>query len=155
MSVWFGINLLVLIYTIWKVSTGMMSIHIWFGFFSFLVLLYNWTRHAFFATIRSNIPRSRKIAFAQLSKRALPYHKWTGTLAFLLMVIHMSIVIHTFGFQPSSMKMWSGLCAAIIFGGVALFGWLRWYRTTVLRRYVHWILAFCLFIIACIHVFLS
>lgn len=154
MSVWFGINLLVLLYTIWKVNTGVMAIHIWFGLFAFVILLYNWTRHAFFSTIRSNVPRSRKIAFARISKKALPYHKWTGSLAFLLAVIHMSIVIHTFGFQTSSMKMWSGLCAVIVFGGVALFGCLRWYHTTVSRRYVHWILAFFLFLIASIHVYL-
>lgn len=153
MSVWFGINIIVLILALWKLSTGTMAIHILFGTLAFFILLYNWTRHAFFSTIRSNIPRPRKIKFATFSKKVLPYHKWTGSIAFSLMIVHVFLILSRFGFQPSSMKMWAGLFAAITFTGVALFGWLRWYRTTVFRRYVHWVLAFILFFTAVFHVF--
>lgn len=153
MSIWFGINFFILLFAIWKISTGSLSIYILFGAFSFLILLYNFTRHAFFATIRSNIPRTTKIKFAKISKKVLPYHKWTGTLAFILMIIHMSMIIHRFGFHSSSLKMMTGLLAAIIFVVLALFGWLRWYRTTVVNRYVHWTLAFCLVFAALIHLY--
>lgn len=154
MSIWFGINFLMLLFALWKLSTGTLSIHILFGAFSFLIILYNFTRHAFFATIRSNIRRSTKIKFANISKKVLPYHKWTGSLAFALVIIHIALVVHRFGFHTSSLKMMTGLIAAITFIGVVLFGWLRWYRTTVFRRYVHWILAFCLVFAALIHMYI-
>ncbi|HLR15499.1 MAG TPA: hypothetical protein VK144_06710 [Bacillota bacterium] len=152
MSIWFGINVFILVFVLWKVLAGTLSIHILFGASAFFVLLYNFTRHAFFATIRSNIKRSIKIKFAHISKRVLPYHKWTGSLAFFLMVIHASIIIHKFGFHQSSFKMMTGIFAALIFFAVVLFGWLRWYRTTVFRRYAHWILAFFLLFAALIHI---
>lgn len=153
MSIWFGINFFILLFVLWKISSGTLSIHILFGACAFLILLYNFTRHAFFATIRSNIPRKTKIKYANISKKVLPYHKWTGTLAFLLMTIHVSLIVYHFGFHPSSIKMMTGVVSAIIFTGVALFGWLRWYRTTVRRRYIHWILAFCLVFAALLHIY--
>lgn len=154
MSVWFVINFFILIFACWKISTGVFSIHILFGALSFLILLYNFTRHAFFSTIRSNIRRATKIKFAKISKKVLPYHKWTGSLAFVLMIIHMSIIVYRFGFHASNFKMMTGLIAATFFTGVVLFGWLRWYRTTVTNRYVHWILAFALVFAALIHIYM-
>lgn len=154
MSIWFVINAFILIFVLWKVLAGTLSMPTLFGISAFLILLYNFTRHAFFATIRSNIKRSTKIKFARISKRVLPYHKWTGSLAFLLMVIHASMIMHRFGFHQSSLKMMTGLFAALLFFAVVLFGWLRWSRTTVFRRYTHWFLAFGLLFAALIHIYI-
>lgn len=154
MSIWFIINFFILIFALWKISTGTLSIHILFGAFSFLIILYNFTRHAFFSTIRSNIRRATKIKFAKISKKVLPYHKWTGSFSFVLMIVHVSLIVYRFGFHASNVKMMTGLIAAIMFIGVALFGWLRWYRTTILTRYTHWILAFGLVFAALFHMYI-
>src|SRR5699024_1714339 len=143
----------ILLFALWNIFSSTLSIHILFGAGAFLILLYNFTRHAFFATIRSNIPRKTKIKYANISNKVLPYHKWTGTLEFLLMTVHLALIVYRFGFHPSSIKMMTGAVSAVIFAGVAFFGWLRWYRTTVLRRYIHWILAFCLVFAALLHIF--
>lgn len=151
MSIWFFINLAVLLLAIWKVSTGYFSLHIFFGALGLCFVLYNWTRHAVFSTIRSDISRQRKIKYATLSKKVLSLHKYTGSLALLLIIIHAGLVYHYFGLNLSSWKVLSGLVAGITLVAVVLFGWLRWYRTTVKRRYIHLILAFCLFGFVLLH----
>lgn len=151
MSKWFYINFGVLIFALWKISSGHIGIHIIFGGLGFLFILYNWTRHAFFATIRSNISRKRKIKFAQLSKKALPIHKWTGTAALLLIIIHAILVIKIFGFQMDNMKMLTGLLTAITLTLVVITGWLRFIRTTYKRRMLHLTLGFCLFSFVLLH----
>lgn len=152
MSKWFFINIIVLLYAIWKISTNYHGIHMLVGGIGLLFILYNWTRHAVFSTIRSNIPRQKKIVFAKLSKKALPIHKWTGTSAFLIILIHASLVLLRFGFQAYYIKMWSGFFALTILALVVITGWMRWYRTTVKRRYIHWTLGFILFAALLIHI---
>lgn len=154
MSFWFFINFCVLLFAIWKISTGYIGIHIVFGGLGLLFVLYNWTRHAVFSTIRSNISRQRKIKYAQFSKRVLPIHKWTGSTALILIIIHAGLVIHRFGFQLENWKMISGVLAGSTLVAVVLFGWLRWYHTTLRRRYIHLTLAFCLFGLVLMHLVL-
>ena len=153
MSIWFFVNLFVLVFAIWKISTGYIGVHIIFGGLGLLFVLFNWTRHAVFSTIRSNIRRERKIKYANLSKRVLPFHKWTGSTALALIVVH-ALFVWKIGFDLSSWKALSGIAAGVMLFLVVLFGWLRWYRTTVLRRYIHLTLAFCLFALILIHLVL-
>ncbi len=154
MSKWFFINILVLLFAVWKISTSYFGIHILFGGLGLLFILYNWTRHAVFSTIRSNISRQRKIKYAQFSKRVLPFHKWTGSIALVLISFHGFFVIQAYGIPFTNWKIVSGLFASFILVGVVLFGWLRWYHTTLRRRYIHLTLAFCLFGLVLLHLVL-
>src|SRR5690625_3047271 len=121
MSFWCFINVAVIILAIWKISTGYITIPIIFGALGLLFILYNWTRHAVFSTIRSNITRARKIKYAQLSKKVLPIHKYTGSTAFVLILIHGNLIYRAFGFQLTNWKMISGLLAGITLSLVVLF----------------------------------
>ena len=150
-SIWFFINAFVLIFALWKVLSSYLGVHIVFGALGLLFVLYNWTRHAVFSTIRSNISRRRKIKFANLSKFVLPFHKWTGSTALILIIIHGTLVFQRFSFEWSNWKIISGLVAGSILVAVVGFGWLRWYRTTVNRRYIHLILGYCLFVLIVVH----
>ncbi|MFD2132771.1 hypothetical protein ACFSKI_16315 [Pseudogracilibacillus auburnensis] len=151
MSKWFFINLAVFIFALWKMSTGHLGVHILFGGFGLLFILYNWTRHAVFSTIRSNISRKRKIKYAKLSKKVLPIHKWTGTTALILILFHIFFVIHYFGFQVTNVKMVSGLLAVITLSLVVITGWMRFIKTTYKRRMIHLTLGFCLFTFVLLH----
>lgn len=138
----------------WKVSTGVMMPHTIFGGAGILFILYNWMRHAVFTTIRSNISRQRKIKLANISKRLLPFHKWTGSIALILISCHILFVLRYFPLQMANIKMMSGLLAFVALVGVVTFGWLRYIRTTVARRYIHWTFAYAVIILAVIHLFL-
>ncbi|MBO1001608.1 hypothetical protein [Pseudogracilibacillus auburnensis] len=151
MSKWFFINLAVFIFALWKMSTDHLGVHILFGGFGLLFVLYNWTRHAVFSTIRSNISRKRKIKYAKLSKKVLPIHKWTGTTALILILFHIFFVIHYFGFQVTNVKMVSGLLAVITLSLVVITGWMRFIKTTYKRRMIHLTLGFCLFTFVLLH----
>lgn len=150
-SIWFFVNASVLLFALWKICSNYIGVHIVFGALGLLFVLYNWTRHAVFSTIRSNISRKRKIKYANLSKFVLPIHKWTGSTALVLIIIHGTLVLQRFGFNWSNGKVVSGLVAGSILIAVVSFGWLRWYRTTVNRRYIHLILAYCLFVLIVVH----
>lgn len=152
MSKWFLINLIIFIIIMWKVSTGTIMIHTLLGAIGMLFILYNWMRHAVFTTIRSHISRKRKIKFAAISKKLLPFHKWTGSTALVIILLHVSFVLRHFPFQIHNLKMVSGLFAFIALVGVVTFGWLRHVRTTVARRYIHWTFAYAVIILAVIHV---
>jgi len=154
MSKWFIINALVFLFALWKITTGYHGIHMVIGGIGLCFILYNWSRHAMFSSIRANIPRKKKIRLATFSKKVLPLHKWTGSIAFLLILVHMRLVFHRFGLHLHNWKMTSGLIALIILMSVVLAGWLRWYKTTVKRRYTHWILGFILFFTIVVHLLL-
>lgn|SRR5699024_4725174 len=151
---WFYLNAIVLIFALWKVFSSYVSLHVILGLVGLLFFLYNWTRHAFYSTIRSNIPRERKIKYAQLSKKKLPLHKYTGTLAFLVLLAHATVVLHTFPFTLTYWKITSGLCALISLFLLVVFGWIRFFRTTYPIRIIHWTLAFITFFLICIHIIL-
>lgn len=153
MSIWFFINVLIFIFVLWKVMDNIV-IHTLVGLIGVILILYNWTRHAVFSTIRSKISRKRKIKFAQLSKKLLPIHKWTGTTALVVIIIHASIVLYYFGISSINIKMFTGMLAILALIGVVTFGWLRHMRTTVARRYIHWSLAYTLIFLVILHVIL-
>jgi hypothetical protein len=154
MSKWFFLNGVVLVFALYHIVVGYNGFHMVLGGLGVLFILYNWTRHAMFATIRSNISRERKIKFARISKKALPFHKWTGTSALIIVLFHAMLVYKRYGFHLNFPKMTSGLLASGILTCVVLTGWQRWYRTTVNRRFVHWTLGFILFGCVVLHVFL-
>ncbi|HLQ72977.1 MAG TPA: hypothetical protein VK125_02005 [Bacillota bacterium] len=154
MNRWFYINGILLIAVSWVFFTGSLHKSIAFGYIGFLFFLINWTRHAMFSTIRSNIPRKKKIAFAQFSKRFLPFHKWTGTLTLVFILIHGLYMFDRFTFQLTNGKMLSGLIAALTLTAVVTFGWLRLYWPSTRKRFTHLYLAMALFFLLSIHIFL-
>lgn len=151
MSKWFFINFFILIFMVWKIASNYITSYTLLGGLALLFILYNWTRHAVFSTIRSNISRSRKIKFAKLSKKLQPVHKWTGTTALIVAVSHALVVFYYTNFQIINLKMTTGIMALLMLAGVVLFGWLRHFRTTVIRRYIHWGLAYALIFLIILH----
>lgn len=154
MSKWFFINIIVFLYALGKIILGYHGAHVTVGAIGLTLVLYNWMRHAVFSTIRSDLPRQQKIVYARLSKKLLPIHKWTGTSALGFIFIHAVLVIKTFGFPLTYVKMWSGFLSGIVLALVVITGWLRWYKTTVKRRKIHWVLGFILFASICVHIIL-
>ncbi|MEI3607409.1 hypothetical protein SPD48_17150 [Pseudogracilibacillus sp. SE30717A] len=154
MSKWFFINLVFLLVALWKIFSGYIGIHIIFGALGLFFFLYNWTRHAVFSTIRSDISRKQKIKFAKLSKKVLPIHKYTGTAALIFVLIHASFVISLFGFQFQNLKLLTGLLAGIVMILLVTSGWIRWFKTTYTIRIVHLTLGFTLFALALLHIIL-
>lgn len=151
MNRWFYFNFTVLLFAIWKISTSHMQLHILFGALGLFTILFNWTRHAVFSTIREAPERTTKIKYAQFSKRILPFHKWIGTSALIFIFIHASIIFYNYNFQFTNKKMTSGFFALIILSSIVIVGWFRWYKTTVLRRYVHLTLGYTIFFFIIIH----
>lgn len=151
---WFYINAAVLLFALWKVFTGYVALHVLLGLIGLLFFLYNWTRHAIFSTIRANIPRARKIKYAKLSKKKLPFHKYTGTLALIVIGTHATAVLHIYPFMLTHWKITSGIGALIALFLLVVFGWIRFFKTTYPVRIIHWTLAFVTFFLICIHLFL-
>lgn len=154
MSKWFYVNILIFIFILWKLFTSSFYSYTLLGTLGMFFILYNWTRQAMFATIRSQISRERKVKFANLSKKLQFVHKWTGTAAFIFIFFHLLVIMQYFPFQVSNAKMLTGLFAFIALIGTVTFGWIRHIRTTVYRRYIHWTFAYLLFFLACIHILL-
>jgi len=153
MNKWFFINVIFLMFTWIKIITFYHGIHMVIGGTALTLILYNWTRHAVFSTIRSpNVSRRRKISLATLSKRVLPFHKWTGSLALVIALIHIVFVLQSYGLQMKQFKQVSGLLSVSTLVLLVLFGWLRWYKTTVRRRYIHWTLGYITIFIIILHV---
>ena len=155
MSIWFIINIIIFCIAWGKILLGYHGIHMAVGGLALTFILYNWTRHAVFSTIRSpRVTRKRKIALAQLSKRVLTFHKWTGSTALVIALLHITLVVHRFGFHINQLKFLSGLLTIILLILLVAAGWLRWYHTTVIRRYTHWVLAFLVIFSALFHLFM-
>src|SRR5690625_368309 len=105
MSYWFLLNTILLFIAIWKIlSHPFLTLHIIIGAMAFLFYLFNWTRNAVFSTIRSLDHRQKKIKWANISKKILPYHRWIGTSALLFSIIHAVLVVNKFGFYFQSGK---------------------------------------------------
>src|SRR5699024_11751350 len=117
------------------------------------LIVYYRTSHAVFSTLRSpTVSTQRKISMATLSKRVLPFHKWTGSLALVIAVIHIVLVLQSYGLQIRQFKQASGLLSVSTLILLVLLGWLRWYKTTVRRRYIHWTLGYISMCIIFLHV---
>lgn len=151
MSKWFYVNIIIAMFLLWKIINGQTVSYTVLGGIGMLLILYNWTRQAMFSTIRSKISRERKIKFALLSKKLQPIHKWTGNTALVIILLHVGFVLQYFPLQINNPKIISGLFALLALTGVVLFGWLRYIRTTVIRRYIHWTFAYIVFFSTIIH----
>ncbi|MDY0407986.1 hypothetical protein ACFFIS_08710 [Virgibacillus soli] len=158
MSIWFLFNLLLLLLSIWKLLIRHpFSISYWpllLGFISLLFFLFNWTRHAVFSTIRNTPVRQKKIKWANLSKKVMPIHRWTGTIALFFVIIHGVSIISRYGIPIQWSKFTVGLCAGILMISMVITGWLRLYWPTRTKRMLHLYIGMTLFIIIFLHILL-
>lgn len=158
MNKWFYFNGIALLVIIWKITLypvfPNIPAHIILGLIGVLLFLMNWTRHAVFSTIRSPINRNRKIKYANYAKKIIPYHRWIGTLALLIITCHAYMVIRTFGFTLHHIKLLSGLITGLILMGMIASGWLRLIWPSKRKRMTHLYLGMTLFFLIIVHVWL-
>ncbi len=158
MNKWFYFNTFVLILAIWNLvnhhSFPKLSIHMIVGFLGLMFILFNWTRHAVFSTIRSHPDRKTKIRYANLSKKVIPFHRWTGTTALLVTLVHAGLVVDLYGWHWSHLKVMSGLLTIMILTAIVITGWMRLYRPTVTKRMTHLYLGICMFFSIIAHLLL-
>lgn len=143
---------------VWKVlghySYPNIGVHIWFGIIGAIFILYNWTRHAVFKTIRNVQSRRTKIWLANISKRVVTIHRWTGNIALVILSIHAFLVISRYGFSFQHTKMVFGLIALSILAIQVLTGWLRLFKPTIQLRFFHLYTGMVLFFLIWIHILL-
>ncbi|MCG1010554.1 hypothetical protein J4760_11035 [Salinicoccus sp. ID82-1] len=156
MSIWFLLNGMLLIWAIWNVAFGISShasyIHILLGFAGFLLFIFNWTRNAVFSTIRNAENRQNRIRLARMSKRIRPYHRWVGTSALIIILLHGWAVIELYGFNLTNMKILTGFLASINLFVLVLSGWYRLLIDPRIRvRKLHIRLGITMFILVAIH----
>lgn len=158
MDKWFYFIFFIFLLAIRKLVTSPLfpniQVHIIFGFIGLLLLLFNWTRHAFYSTLRSSMPRQKKIKYANLSKQVRPFHRWAGTIALFIVIIHMILVFNTFNFHLKNYKMWSGLITLAIVLGIVISGWLRLFWPSGPKRYTHLFLGISMFWFIILHLIL-
>jgi len=156
MSKWFFINFIVLFFATGKILLDdtpiRFQVPMLFGFLGLLFLFFNWTRHAVFSTIREAPKRETKIKFANMSKKVLPIHRWTGTAALLFIMIHFILITNRYGGLPiQNIKMGSGLLAGLTLLLMVTSGWIRLIHPTVNMRKIHLTLGFTLFFAVVFH----
>lgn len=158
MNRWFYFNILLLIIAVWKLAVKNFfehfQVHILIGFIGLLFILFNWTRHAVFSTIRTTPDRQRKIKFANLSKKVVHIHKWTGSTALIIIILHAIFTWQHFGFYFKNIKVLSGLVTVLVLAAVVTTGWMRRYRPTLRKRYFHLFLGMSMFFLIVIHILL-
>jgi|SRR5690625_1138998 len=155
MNRWFFFNLILISIALWRlIQKGYFYYYqttITFGLISLGFVLFNWTRHAMFSTIRETSNRQRKIKYAQISKRFVHIHKYTGSLALFFVVIHGSISLTTYEFSTFQFKILFGIVAGIALTAVVTAGWLRHFRPTLRKRFWHLYLAMTMVFLVLIH----
>ncbi|QKY70069.1 hypothetical protein [Lentibacillus sp. CBA3610] len=154
MNKWFYLNVLLLGLGLWKIAENNMSLHILFGALGLLLFLFNWTRHAVFSTIRNTDNRQTKIKLARLSRKIVPFHRWIGTTALILVLIHAALIVNLSGFSWQNIKLLSGLLAGIVLIAMVTSGWMRLYRSTARKRMIHIWLGITLFFLVALHIVL-
>ncbi|MDY0406107.1 hypothetical protein P5G51_012520 [Virgibacillus sp. 179-BFC.A HS] len=158
MSKWFYLNGFLLLVAIWKLIEhaiySSIQLPVWLGLAGLLFFLFNWTRQAVFSTIRNHPKRKVKVRLAQLSKKVVPFHRYTGTAALILIIFHAFLMLQRYGFALQTPKILIGLLAGITLVFMVLSGWLRLFWPSVKKRYLHIYLGMTLFVLICIHVIL-
>lgn len=154
MNIWYILNSLLLVYASYKFASSPITTAKIFGLLGLFFLMYNWTRHAIFKSIREAKERRIKIKFAKLSKRKLPLHKWTGSLALVLIIFHGVLILKDYGLLLENKKLVAGLISGSVLLLLVASGWLRFIKTTPVRRYVHWGLGFLIFFSVLLHILL-
>lgn len=156
MSFWFLLNAALLIWAIWNVTAGLSIhteyIHILLGFTGFLFFIFNWTRNAVFSTIRNVESRDTKVKLAGMSKRIRPYHRWTGTAALVIIILHGIFIINLYSFDLTNMKILTGFLASVNLLILVLSGWYRLLIDSSLKiRKLHIRLGISMFIFVVLH----
>ncbi|WP_087973215.1 hypothetical protein [Oceanobacillus rekensis] len=158
MSNWFYLNFILLLLAIWKIITHFsfpeLSLHVLLGFIGFLFFLFNWTRNAMFSTIRSVPDRNIKIRLVNVSKKVIPFHRWTGMAALTFILLHGGTVIYHYGFSFKNGKMLVGLLAMITLVFLVISGWMRLIKPSVKLRRIHLRLGMLLFSLVVWHLLL-
>lgn len=158
MSIWFFLNGALFLWALWNTVQGLAGhsvyYHLLLGLLGFLLFIFNWTRNAVFATIRSTGDRAVKIRLARMSKKIMPWHRWVGTLSCILIILHGAAVFHLYGFNPGSMKMLTGLLATVNLLALVLSGWYSLLiRHNLRTRRLHFGLGLTMFILTAMHLF--
>lgn len=156
MSIWFLLNGALLIWALWNVIESLTVqstyYHISLGFIGFSFFIFNWTRNAVFATIRNADDRQTKIKLAKFSKKIMPYHRWTGTLSIIFILLHGISVLHLYNFDITNMKILTGLLAGSTMLLLVLSGWYSLLiRHDLMTRNLHRWLGLSLFILTALH----
>src|SRR5699024_4056290 len=156
MSVWFVFNALLLIWAVWNVSQGLSIhttyVHILLGFAGFLFFIFNWTRNAVFSTIRNVESRATKVRLARISKRIVPYHRWTGTTALVLIILHGISIVALYSFDLTNPKILTGFMAALNLFILVLSGWYRLlFDSSLKSRRLHIALCISTFCFTALH----
>ncbi|WP_085992604.1 hypothetical protein [Oceanobacillus senegalensis] len=158
MSKWFYANIFLLLLVLYQVMThytfSTLSLPVLFGLIGFLFYLFNWTRNAMFSSIRTTPDRKRKIKLANISKKVLPFHRWTGTSALIFIILHAVFIIKWYGFSYSITKMVVGLIACLNLFLLVGTGWLRLFKPTGKLRKIHLGLGLSLFFLISLHLIL-
>ncbi|WP_217589663.1 hypothetical protein [Lentibacillus saliphilus] len=155
MNRWFMINGIAILVSVWALFTvNDLGLRHAVGGLGVALILFNWTRHAVFTTIRENKSREVKIRFAQLSKKVLPFHRWIGTSAVVVVWLHAWLVIDRYGFYWAHPKFLVGFITGSLLLGVATFGWLRLYWPSGKKRMLHLYLAMTMFCLMIVHLIL-
>src|SRR5699024_9135854 len=142
---WFYFNLLLILFVLYKVLFGLHCLVSFIGGLGVVFVLFNWTRHAMFSIFGSDFGRVKLMKYAKLSNRVLPIHKWTGMSAFIILIYHAYLAIDLYGFNLGITKVFSGLFGLIILTGIVIFGWLRWFKASYIKRMIHLWLGLLLF----------
>src|SRR5699024_1719826 len=95
-----------------------------------------------------------KIKFANLSKKVVHIHKWTGSTALIIIILHAIFTWQHFGFYFKNIKVLSGLVTGLVLAAVVTTGWMRRYRPTLRKRYFHLFLGMSMFFLIVIHILL-
>lgn len=156
MSIWFLLNGALLIWALWNVIESLTVqstyYHILLGFIGFSFFIFNWTRNAVFATIRNADDRQTKIKLAKFSKKIMPYHRWTGTLSIIFILLHGISILHLYNFDITNMKILTGLLAGSTMLLLVLSGWYSLLiRHDLMTRNLHRWLGLSLFILTALH----
>lgn len=154
LSIWFFINFTVILFASWKISTGYIGIHVVIGAIGLIFVFYNWSRHAVYSTIRSNISRKRKIKYAKLTRSVRKYHQWVGVFSLLIILFHAIFVMYYYNFHFNNLKMISGIGAIAMLMGVVITGFRRKWKKTHRRHKVHLGFGFGLFALVLSHLIL-
>lgn len=153
MSIWLYANIvlfLVVLFTL-DYSFSNLPIHIIIGLTGLFFVLFNWTRHAVFSTIRESKDRSKKIKLANISKKIYPFHRYVGSASLLFIIVHAWVIFDTYGFIWTSWKMMSGIIAGTTLLIMVLTGWLRLFFPSGRKRKAHLYTGFILFFLIVIH----
>lgn len=154
LSKWFFINFFVLLFAFWKILSGVVAIHIYIATIGLLCIFHNWTRHAVYATIRSDIPRKKKIKFAKLTKKVRKYHQLVGTSALVIIIVHACFALYYYRFFISHSKAASGMMALLLLACVVLTGYRRKWKKTRKRQTIHLMFGYAMFIFVVLHLLL-